>query len=125
MKNYYEKLEEDSMKKVRKMLKRPIDYYDEIGIKGFDPWEIFPIYGSYSSEFDDMAIDTLTDILNGTFKTGDKYGLSQEIFREMLCNMGLCNYGTSPRTCFANESFMNVLPEYINKWKEYYKLQWN
>ena len=120
--NYYEKQEKESMQKVSNMMKKPIDYNDDMGTDGFDPWEIFPVYGSYSSEFDDMAIKTLTDILNGTHKS---QGLAQEIFRELLCNMELCNYGTSPRTCFPNESFEKVLPEYIGKWKEYYKLQWN
>ena len=90
----------------------------------FDPWDIFPLYGSYSSEFDDMAISTLTDLLNSTYTSRERYGLAQEMFREILCDMELCEYGTSPRSCWANESFKTILPEYISKWKQYNKLQW-
>lgn len=88
----------------------------------FDPWDIFPLYGNYSSEFDNLAIRVLSDIHNGRF---DNHSVADEMFREMLCNMDLCDYGTSPRACFANSGFKELLPEYIERWKEYYELVWD
>jgi hypothetical protein len=102
-----------------------IGVYDEEGkeLEYFDPWEPFTLlYGSYSSEFDDMAIRVLTDIQNGKF---DNHSLADEMFREMLCNLDFCTYGTSPRVCFPDGNFKELLPEYIDKWKQYYKVQWN
>jgi len=122
MNSYYEKIEKESMGKVNNMLLKPLAEDENGSVDDFDPWEIFPLYGSYSSEFDDMAIITLTDILNGTYTARKDYELAQEMFREMLCNMELCEYGTSPRSCWANEGFKAILPEYISKWKQYYKL---
>jgi hypothetical protein len=42
----------------------------------------------------------------------------------MLCNAGLCNYGTSPRACFPDTGFAELLPEFIAKWKDYSKFMW-
>lgn len=121
--NYYEKIEKESMDELAAILAKPVD--NDLGVEGFDPWELFPsLYGSYSSAFDDMAIVVLTDLLNGTYEARGEHNLAQEMFREMLCNKQLCDYGTSPRSCWANEAFKEMLPEYIKKWKEYYKIQW-
>lgn len=88
----------------------------------FDPWEMFPaVYGSYSSEFDRLAIDVLTDIEHGTRYRTD---LAAEMFREMLCTAGMCDYGTSPRTCFATAPFKAVLPRLIERWREFTDLRW-
>lgn len=90
-------------------------------LERIDPWNIFPVYGSYSSEFDDVALKTLENLLAGTFE--DK-GVEYEIFREILCKKNLCDYGTSPRVCFPTTQFKEQLPKYITKWKQYYKTQW-
>ncbi len=88
----------------------------------FDPWDLFPcLYGSYSSAFDDMALDVLVDIRDGTFNRGD---LASEMFREMLCTSGLCDYGSSPRVCFASRGFKSLLPQLIERWREYRALKW-
>lgn len=122
--------EQKAVKTVRELLNRPLaPSGDLIGVidektnkpEYFDPWDIFPVYGNYSSEFDDMAIEVLSNLLAGS--TPDEK-LAHEMFREMLCKMDLCDYGTSPRVCFANQKFKELLPEYIDKWKQYYKLQW-
>jgi hypothetical protein len=102
------------------LLAKPIE--KDMSVDSFDPWEPFQVYGSYSSEFDDMAIRVLTDIQNEVF---NNHNLADEMFREMLCNLEFCNYGTSPRVCFASGEFKKLLPEYIDKWKEYYKVQWD
>lgn len=124
MTGYYEKIEKESIEELKKILAKPVDFNSELGVEEFDPWEIFPLYGSYSSAFDDMAIATLTDILEGTYNAPKDYELASEMFREMLCKKELCGYGTSPRSCWANQSFKDLLPGYIEKWKQYYKLNW-
>lgn len=130
--NYYEKLEQESIEELKELLARPMapkrDYIGSIDPKTnkpeyFDPWGIFPsLYGNYSSEFDDMAIETLQHILDGNRR---EETLAHEMFREMLCRKNLCDYGTSPRVCFPTSDFRELLPEYIAKWKEYYKLNWS
>lgn len=88
----------------------------------FDPWRPFEqLYGSYSSAFDDMALEVLTRLLDPTYEPET---LAHEMFREMLCTLDLCDYGTSPRGCFAREEFKDILPELISKWREYYQMQW-
>lgn len=88
----------------------------------FDPWSLFPcLYGSYSSCFDKLAVDVLTDLKNSTYRRED---LASEIFREMLCTANLCDYGTSPRVCFPTESFKALLPELIGRWTEYGNAHW-
>lgn len=96
-------------------------YYDHDEI--FDPWEIFPsIYGSYSEEFDDMAILVLENMLQGS-NTGES--LAHEMFREMLCVAGLADYGTSPRTCFPEYGVKDALTALLAKWREYRTVEWS
>ena len=88
----------------------------------FDPWEIIPcLYGSYSSDFDQCAIDVLTEIHRAEKVRED---LGAEMFREMLCNLNLCSYGTSPRVCFATSEFKKRLPLLLERWKRYAVSQW-
>lgn len=87
----------------------------------FDPWELFPIYGTYSSDFDQCAIDVLEEIRD---KRKARDDLGAEMFREMLCRMDLCDYGTSPRVCFSTTEFEAVLPAFIEKWKAFSKAHW-
>jgi len=90
----------------------------------FDPWEVFDcFYGSYSSEFDDMAIEVLEAIQRGQFTNEP---LSHQMFREVLCHYGLCDYGTSPRGCFPDwgSGFAELLPDLIAKWKQYRDVEW-
>lgn len=122
--------ERKAVEVVKELLARPdAPSSDRIGVidektdkpEYFDPWDIFPVYGNYSSEFDDMAIKVLENLLASKFT---EETLAHEIFREMLCKMDLCDYGASPRVCFANAEFKELLPEYIKRWKQYYKLWW-
>jgi len=95
---------------------------DMISVDDFNPWEAFPaLFGSYSSDFDDCALQVLEDIRDGKFTRTD---LAAEMFREMLCTANLCDYGTSPRVCFPTREFGALLPSLIEKWKAYYNLQW-
>ena len=127
---WYQKAERKAGEELAELLAKPsAPSHDLIGvidektdqIQYFDPWDIFPLYGSYSSAFDDMAITVLENISDGNRK---KETLAHEMFREMLCKKNLCDYGTSPRVCFPTEEFQELLPELITKWKQYRKLMW-
>jgi hypothetical protein len=128
--SYYQRVEREAVGELQELLNRPdapsSDYIGVIDEKTdkpeyFDPWDIFPVYGNYSSEFDDMALEVLGNLLNSTFK-GET--LAHEMFREMLCKKNLCDYGTSPRVCFPTTEFKELIPAYISKWRKYYKLNW-
>jgi len=111
-------------KKVKEALALPLPELEiDCGCEGFfDPWEIFPcFYGSYSGEFDAMAIKVLTRLRDGVFERED---LACEMFREYLCVMGLCDYGTSPRVCFPTMEFRPLLPDLIDKWRAYSLVRW-
>ena len=88
----------------------------------FDPWNLVDncVYGSYSSEFDGCAIDVLQELRDKRFIRSD---LGAQMFREMLCVMGYCSYGTSPRVCFWDLDD-SLLEELISKWIEYMELEW-
>ena len=96
---------------------------DALGYEGdFNPWSLMPcLYGGYSSEFDDLAIEVLHDLQDHTHKRDD---LASEMFREMLCVLDLCEYGTSPRVCFPTPQFEALLSDLIAKWDAYRTLAW-
>ena len=122
--NYYQKQEIEAAKRLREMLTRPMpERADMLGCEGeFDPWDLFPsLYGSYSTEFDKLAIEVLCDIRDGLHRRDD---LANEMFREVLCTTGFCNYGTSPRVCFPAKEFEAMLPDLIKRWREYANLAW-
>lgn len=87
----------------------------------FDPWDDLGLYGGYSSGFDDMAIAVLIDMRDGTYLAS---GLSVEMFRELLCVKRLCEYGTSPRCCWAFGAFRDALPAVIAKWETLRAIRW-
>lgn len=109
--------------RVQKLLDMPDAESNELrSVEDFDPWNLFPcLYGSYSSEFDRMAVEVLEDILAKRVTRAD---LAAEMFREMLCTADLCDYGTSPRVCFPSREFEKVLPELIRRWAAYADMQW-
>lgn len=122
--NWITEKENQAADKVREVLDAPLpEFRGEVGMDGtFDPWRIFPsLYGSYSSEFDGLALAVLEDLRDGTHIRDD---LANEMLREMLCTANLCDYGTSPRVCFPTEPFKALLPDLIEKWKAYAVLQW-
>lgn len=88
----------------------------------FDPWGVFDcFYGSYSADFDWVAVTVLEGLLDHEKAVWD---LPSHMFREILCTKNLCDYGTSPRACFPTSEFEKVLPDFITKWKEYYQNHW-
>ena len=123
--NYYERRQIEASANLAAMLDLPpIPQGGEMYSDGecFNPWDLFPcLYGSYSSDFDEMAIAVLTDIRDGTYHRTD---LAAEMFREILCAASLCDYGTSPRVCFASTQFASLLPRLIERWQEYAAIRW-
>lgn len=118
------KAQREAAERVRALLALPMpENADMLGTTGeFDPWDLFPcLYGSYSGEFDALAIEVLCDIRDKEFRRDD---LAAEMFREMLCTAELCEYGTSPRVCFSTSYFANLLPDLIKRWREYAQLAW-
>ena len=119
---------DNAIDELKAQLAKPISDREDgmASVEEFDPWEIFPsLYGSYSSEFDDMAILVLGNIINKRWGEGE--GLAHEIFREMLCTAGLCDYGTSPRGCFPNYSIKGIeemLTALLEKWRAYRIANW-
>lgn len=116
--------EAEAAKVIAWALQKPMpEYADEIGADdNFEPWELFGLYGSYDSRFDAMAITCLKEIESRDFKTFDN--LAFDMFKELLCNMHLCDYGTSPRVCFATYHFKPLLPQLIERWEVIQKLRW-
>lgn len=122
--NLYDRVQREAGERLAALLALPDpETEDDIGCKGtFNPWDLLPaVYGTYSSEFDRLAIDVLTDIADVEVRRSD---LASEMFREMLCKVELCDYGTSPRVCFPSEQFRKLLPELILRWKAYAAVQW-
>jgi hypothetical protein len=121
----YMKAEREAAERVARELAKPDMQDRDYGAdeSEFDPWELFPtLYGSYSSQFDDLAIEVLENIAAKEF--GKKEALAHEMFREMLCTASLCTYGTSPRVCFATQHFEPLLPQLIARWTLYRDLFW-
>ncbi len=123
--------EQAAADKVRSELAKPLPQdEDELGAEGtFDPWALFPsLYGTYSQAFDDMALLVLRNLQLAAEGRWDEQNraeeLAHEMFREMLCNSELCDYGSSPRVCFATEPFKSVLPDLIAKWEAFSHIHW-
>jgi hypothetical protein len=116
MSTFFDKAEKDAANKVKELIEQPDDE--------FDPWELFPsLYGSYSAAFDLMAVEVLQNI--AVMKIGKYETIAHEMFREMLCNLYLCDYGGSPRGCFATRDFQPLIEPLIKKWAHYVKKQWD
>lgn len=131
MTNWIAEKQSEAADKVRvELAKLTPEHEHDIGDGYFDPWELFPcLYGGYASDFDDMALVVLRNLelaRQGRWDEQDwaSEGLAHQMFREMLCTAELCEYGTSPRVCFVNGPFGELLPELIEKWEAYSRIRW-
>lgn len=130
MMNWIAVKQNEAVEKVRAELSKPLaaSCEDHGSVEDFDPWGLFPyLYGSYSSDFDDMALEVFGNIqksANRDYDSQTTETLAHQMFREMLCTSDLCDYGSSPRVCFATEPFKAVLPELIEKWRAYAEMMW-
>ena len=91
----------------------------------FNPYDaLFPsLYGCYSSDFDVVAIESLREVYS-VDHTSHFDSLPRKMFKEMLCKQDLCDYGTSPRGCFAIRQFQEILPEVISRFEHYHRIYW-
>lgn len=121
---YCHRVEREAAERLQALLAKPDIENDEFRSDAeFDPWDLFPaLYGTYSEEFDDLAIDVLERIAEHRV---DDESLAHEMFREMLCTAELCSYGSSPRCCFPTERFKPLLPILIQRWKRYREIAWS
>jgi hypothetical protein len=46
--SFYVKAEREAVEKLTAILAKPLSEYDVRSVDEFDPWELFPLYGSYS-----------------------------------------------------------------------------
>lgn len=119
-----QKVEREAGEKLAALMSLPTpESQDDLGTEEtFDPWSLFPLYGSYDGTFDKCALDVLCEIRDGNKVRQD---LGAEMFREMMCNLHLCSYGTSPRACFPTQEFRELLPAFIAKWEAYSLIVWD
>ena len=121
-----QRVEREAVERLVEIMSRPIPKdADHVGVEGmFDPWDIMDcVFGSYCSDFDKCAIEVLTEIQNQT-DARNRRDLGARMFREMLCYLDLCDYGMSPRVCFATRGFREHLPRLITMWCEWSKIAW-
>lgn len=116
------KVQREAAERLQAILARPDRQRDFPLEDEFDPWDIFPcLLGCYSKAFDDLAIEVLEAVRD---KRIESESLAHQMFREILCTAELCDYGSSPRACFATAEFEQLLPVLIDRWKVYRHLQW-
>lgn len=117
-----------AIERVKTSLTKPdISSKSDAGIvdEYFEPWEaLFPhIYGGYSADFGIIAIESLEEVMNCSHLPHVD-SLPHKMFKEMLCVQELCEYGTSPRTCFPETEFKEVIVEIIQRFKHYEEIYW-
>lgn len=107
----------------QKLQLRDMTHPEDFGEDVFEPWEaVFPmLYGTYDSAFSDCVLALLENLLINNWNNDD---LATNIMRELLCTQGLCDYGSSPRTCFPTPEFKAILPELIWRWRRFDALLW-
>lgn len=121
---WVDRLEREAAEKLDALMALPLPEHElDVGSdEFFDPWRLFPLlYGTYSNDFDECALDVLRELDN---KTKVRDDLGAEMFREMLCRLNLCTYGTSPRVSFPTSPFFQRLPKLIALWEAYSAMQW-
>ena len=131
--NWIAKVQSAAAEKLRAELDKPLaDERHMMCDETFDPWSLFPaVYGTYSDDFDWAMLDVLRALQfvangnwNAAFEMQRKETLAHQIFREMLCTAELCEYGSSPRECFATSKFAELLPSLIEKWAAFSAIGW-
>ena len=113
--------------KIIAALAKPIQAGEYATCDDFDPWAdvIGGIYGSYSSEMDDLFIDALKAVRDrATFDFIDKEGKSGELALYVLAGHGLTDYGTSPRGGWPDSEIADLWQPLIDKWQAHRKAAW-
>lgn len=93
----------------------------------FDPWAdvIEGIYGSYSSESDELMIRALEAVRDE--KTFDfiRDNFAAEFALYVLAGHGLTEYGGSPRGGWPDPDVADLWQPLIDKWRAYYEIVWH
>lgn len=101
---------------------------EDFGGEYWDPWGALNLRClSYNAQIDQDAINVLQGIQDKLYCTdiAERYSMSPahvELLQGIFCSANWCEYGTSPRACFAmdREGFPNL----IAAWKDFYHRQW-
>lgn len=113
--------------KLEAALAKP-DQYDTVGDPDcFDPWEdvITGIYGSYSSESDDLMLAALCAVRDKeTFDFIKRRGFAGEFALYVLAGHGLLEYGMSPRGGWPDHEIADLWQPLIDKWEAYDRIAW-
>lgn len=119
----------DIREKLEAALAKPLpDSADSVHSEVFDPWEdvIEGIYGSYSSESDDLMIAALEAVRDRTtFDLIEQRGFAAEFALYVLAGHRLTEYGTSPRGAWPDPSITDLWQSLIDKWQAYRKIAWS
>jgi len=119
----------DMRGKLKAALDKPLpedgqSVHDEV----FDPWSdvIEGIYGSYSSESDDLMIGALKAVRDKTtFDFIRDQGFAGEFALYVLAGHRMTEYGTSPRGAWADFAIEDLWQPLIDKWEAYAKIVWS
>lgn len=114
----------EALTRIRQFITEPLyDPDSPWDDNGGSPWEaVFPVlYGTYSQEFDLVALHVLEGIRTRTVQDEQ---VAHEMLREMLCEQGLCEYGVSPRSCWPVPEFEAELPALIEQWRAWSAAYW-
>lgn len=98
-----------------------------LSLDDFDPWEdvIHGIFGSYSSESDELMIAALEAVRDGTtFDLIRRKGFAAEFALYVLAGHDLLEYGGSPRGGWPSPEIADLWDELIAKWGSYYAAVW-
>lgn len=93
----------------------------------FDPWAdiIEGIYGSYSSESDELMIDALKAVRDKAHSEFmGRWGFAGEFALYVLAGHGFTEYGTSPRYAWPEPQVADLWQALIDKWEAYAKIVW-
>lgn len=124
----YQERQAQCRKELEMILAKPLpETSDDIGVSEFfNPWDdvIKGIFGGYSSESDDLMIETMEAVRDGkTFDLIDKRGFVVEFMLYVLAGHDLTEYGTSPRGAWPQHR--DLWQPLIDKWKAYRNVAWS
>lgn len=112
--------------KLQAALAKPIaETRDMQSSDDFDPWEdvVTNIFGSYAKTSDDLMIETMEAVRDGTtFELIEKKGFIIEFMLYVLAGNDLTEYGSSPRGAWPDQR--DLWQPLIDKWKAYRDMAW-
>jgi hypothetical protein len=120
---HYEKIRDERFAELLALLRT-----DDPEECSFDPWELFPaVYGSYSEDHGEAAIEALQRVLKVKEFSGPPT-IGVELFMEMLCTQELAGYGMSPRTAWLESGgpqHVSIMKEWLERFIRYENERWN